>query len=392
MLERVVDEAARASGIDPVELRRRNLIPQSKIPYATAVGTTYDSGDFAPIFEKALVLAGYEAREARRREAARRGKLHGIGISCFLEHSGGAPTEGASLSFPGDGTLALGLGVQSTGQGHATVFPRLVAERLGIPAERVHHRHGDTELGIQGFASVASRSAMMVSHAIVRVVDTMLAKGRKTAATLLEASESDIAYRDGAFEVVGTDRRMSLFDVAARAADMATRGEIAETLDTRLAVDTPQAFPNGCHIAEIEIDPDTGSIALVAYTAVDDCGTILDQTIVHGQIHGALAQGLGQALFEQIVYDRDGQLVTGSFMDYAMPRADVMPEIRDDSHVVPATTNPLGVKGVGEAATIGSLAAIMNAIADAIPGGAGVRLEMPATPEKVWRACRQART
>jgi len=390
VLERVVDEAARISGIDPVALRRRNLIPPSAMPYATAVGTTYDSGDFAPIFDKALALVDHAGFKARRKEALKRGRYRGLGISCFLEHSGGAPTEGAALAFPGDSRLVLGLGVQSTGQGHATVFPRLVAQRLGIDAARVSHRHGDSALDINGFASVASRSAMMVSSAVVAAVDRMLEKGRKVAASVMEAAESDIAYRDGAFEVAGTDRRTPLFEVAAKAADMAARGVIPESLDTKLSVDTPQAFPNGCHIAEVEIDPQTGSVALVAYVAVDDCGTVLDPVIVHGQIHGALAQGLGQALFEQAVYDRDGQLVTGSFMDYAMPRADDMPEIKDDNFPVPATTNPLGVKGVGEAATIGSLAAIMNAIADAIPGGAGVGMQMPATPEKVWRACQEA--
>jgi carbon-monoxide dehydrogenase large subunit len=390
VLERVVDEAARISGIDPVELRRRNLIPSTKIPYKTAVGTTYDSGEFAPILTKALELSDYARFGARRAAAAKRGKRRGVGISCFLEHSGGMPTEGASLTFQGDRTLVLGLGVQSTGQGHATVFPRLAAERLGIAPDRIRHQHGDTRLGINGFASVASRSAMMVSSAVVGVVDKLVEKGRKLAATLLEAAEADIAYRDGTFEVIGTDRRLSLFDVAEKAADMAAHGQIPESLDTKVSLDTPQAFPNGCHIAEVEIDPETGSVDLLSYVAVDDCGTILDQTIVHGQIHGGLAQGLGQALFEQIVYDRDGQLVTGSFMDYAMPRAEHMPEIRDDSHSVPATTNPLGVKGVGEAGTIGSLAALMNAIADAIPGDGGARLQMPATPEKVWRACREA--
>ena len=390
VLERVVDEAARISGIDPVKLRRRNLIRRSAIPYKTAVGTVYDSGDFPPILEKALQLSDYAGFRARRREAAKRGKYLGLGISCFLEHSGGAPTEGASLKFPGDRTVMLGLGVQSTGQSHATVFPRLAAERLGISPECVRHQHGDTNLDINGFASVASRSAMMVSGAVVRVVDKVLEKGRKVAATLLETAEADIAYRDGAFEVIGTDRRLSLFEVADKAAEMASRGLISEGLDTKVSLDTPQAFPNGCHIAEVEIDRDTGQVALVSYVAVDDCGTVLDPIIVHGQIHGGLAQGLGQALFEQAVYDSSGQLVTGSFMDYAMPRADDMPDIRDDNHPVPATTNPLGVKGVGEAGTIGSLAAIMNAVADAIPGGAGARLDMPATPEKVWRACRDA--
>jgi len=272
------------------------------------------------------------------------------------------------------------------------VFPRLAAQRLGIPPDRVRHRHGDTNLDITGGASVASRSAMLVSAALVSVIDRMLEKGRKVAAALLEAAEADIAYRDGAFEVVGTDRRMSLFDVAEKAAEMAARGQISEGLDTKLSLDTPQAFPNGCHIAEVEVDPATGQVALVSYVAVDDCGTVLDPVIVHGQIHGGLAQGLGQALFEQAVYDSGGQLMTGSFMDYAMPRADDMPQIRDDNRPVPATTNPLGVKGVGEAGTIGSLAAIMNAVADAIPGGAGARLEMPATSEKVWRACQEAAT
>lgn len=389
VLERVVDEAARVSGIDAAKLRRRNLIRRAKIPYKTAVGTVYDSGDFLPIFDKALQLSDHAGFRGRRRRAAKQRKHRGLGISCFLEHAGGMPTEGASLSFPGDRSLVLGLAVQSTGQGHATVFPRLVAERLGIDPALVRHRHGDTRLAITGFASVASRSAMMVSHAVVAVVDKMLDKGRKLAASLLEASEADIAYRNGVFEVAGTDRSLSLFEVAAKAAEMAGRGVIPESLDTKTSVDTPQTFPNGCHIAEVEIDPDTGQVTLVSYVAVDDCGTVLDATIVHGQIHGALAQGVGQTLLEQAVYDRDGQLVTGSFMDYAMPRAEDMPQIRDDNHPVPATTNPLGVKGVGEAATIGSLAAIMNAIADAIPGGAGTRMQMPATPEKVWRACRE---
>jgi carbon-monoxide dehydrogenase large subunit len=388
VLERVVDEAARITGIDPAKLRRRNLIKGSAIPYKTAVGTVYDSGDFPPIFDKALKLADVDGFRARRREAAKRRKYRGLGISCFLEHSGGAPTEGAALSFTNDRTLVLGLGVQSTGQGHATVFPRLVAERLGIDPTLVQHRHGDSRLEINGFASVASRSAMMVSGAVVDAVDKLIEKGRKIAASVLETAEADIAYRDGAFEVAGTDRRVSLFDVAAKAADMAARGLIPESLDTKVSRDTPQAFPNGCHIAEVEIDPDTGRVALISYAAVDDCGTVLDPTIVHGQIHGGLAQGLGQALFEQTVYDRDGQLVTGSFMDYPLPRAEDMPEIKDDNHPVAATTNPLGVKGVGEASTIGSLAAIMNAIADAIPGGAANHMQMPATAEKVWRACR----
>lgn len=388
VIERAVDEAARITGIDRVALRRRNLIPPSAMPYKTPVGTVYDSGDFAAILDKALKLAGYADFEKRRKEAKKRGKYRGFGISCFLEHSGGVPNEGASLAFPGDHSLTLGLAVQSTGQSHATIFPRLVAERLGIPAPQVRLLPGDTDLGVKGYASVASRSAMVVSHALVTVVDRMVEKGRKAAAHLMEAAEADIVYRNGLFEVAGTDRRLSLFEVAEKAAALAARGIIPESLDTKDAVDTPQTFPNGCHIAEVEIDPDTGVTDIVAYTAVDDCGTVLDHTIVEGQVHGALAQGLGQALLETIVYDpSSGQLMTGSFMDYAMPRAENMPAVKDALHPVKATTNPLGVKGVGEAGTTASLAAVMNAIADAIPGGAGAKLDMPATPDKVWRAC-----
>jgi aerobic carbon-monoxide dehydrogenase large subunit len=392
ILERVVDEAARLTGVDRVRLRRRNLIPRSSMPYKTAVGTTYDSGEFPAIFEKALELSGYAGFNKRKREAKSRGKYRGIGISCFLEHSGGMPTEGAALIFPGGETLVLGLGVQSTGQAHATVFPRLVAQKLGIPPEQIQHRHGDTALGIPGMPSVASRSAMTAGTAIVKAVDAMLVKGKSLAAGMLETADADVAYRDGNFEVVGTDRRISLFEVANRAAAAAKRGGNAETLDTKLSVDTPQTFPNGVHIAEVEVDPATGNVHVVSYTAVDDCGNVLDHTIVAGQVQGALAQGLGQALKEVATYDASGQLVTGSFMDYAMPRAEDMPAIRDALHPVPATTNPLGVKGVGEAGTTASIAAVMNAIADAIPGEAGAKLDMPATPEKVWKACREGAT
>ena len=392
MVERLVDEAARISGIDPVKLRKRNLIAKSKIPYKTAVGTVYDSGDFATVFDKALALADYDGFKRRKRESAKNGRLRGIGISCFLEHSGGNPTEGAALSFPGGESMLLSLGVQNTGQGHATVFPHLVAERLGIDAEKIHHRHGDTNFGINGFASVGSRSAMTVGSALVKTIDVMLTKGRAAAAVMLEAAEGDITYSDGSFEVVGTDRRVSLFEVAAKAKELTARGQIKEGLDSNETVDTPQTFPNGCHIAEVEVDPDTGHVEVLSYSAVDDCGNVLDNTIVHGQLHGGLAQGLGQALLEGAVYDSaSGQLITGSFMDYGMPRAEHMPAIRDGVHIVPATTNPLGVKGVGEAGTTASLAAIINAIANAIPGDAALPLTMPATPAKVWAAVQAAK-
>jgi len=390
-LERVVDEAARVSGIDPIKLRRRNLIKKSAMPYKTPVGTTYDSGDFAPILDQALALADYKGFSQRRREAKKRGKYRGFGICCALEHSGGAPTETALLTFPGNETLQLSLNVQNTGQGHATVFSRLIAERLGIPAEKIPHRHGDSSLELPGYASVGSRSGMTVSHSLVQAIDALIKKGTPVAALMLEAGEADIAYEAGHFEVIGTDRRVSLFEVAGRAAEMKKRGEVDEDLDTKTTTQTEQTFPNGVHIAEVEIDPATGAMTVAAYSAVDDCGKALDPTIVEGQFHGAVVAGLGQALMERTVYDADsGQLVTGSFMDYALPRADDVPLLRDALHNVAATTNPLGVKGVGESGTTAAIAAVMNAVADAIPGGAGAHLDMPASAACLWEACRRA--
>jgi len=232
---------------------------------------------------------------------------------------------------------------------------------------------------------------MTAGSALVRTAETLIEKGRKIAANVLEAGEQDIVYRDGTFSVTGTDRRIGLFELAREAAERNRRGEIAESLDTKATTDTPQTFPNGCHIAEVEVDPATGETQVLSYTAVDDAGNIMDHTLIEGQMHGAVAQGLGQALFEAVVYDKDsGQLVSGSFMDYCMPRATDMPAFRIADVVVPATTNPLGVKGAGEAGTTASLAAVMNAIADAIPGEPAAHMDMPATPEKVWKACQQA--
>jgi aerobic carbon-monoxide dehydrogenase large subunit len=383
-LERVVEEAARITGIDPVRLRKKNLIPPSAMPFKTPINT-YDSGDFPAIVQRALELADFDNFNKRRRESSKRKKLRGIGVSCMLEHAGALPMEQASVSFPGGDQLVLGCNVQSTGQGHATVFPRLLANKLGIDAAKIQHRHGDTALGITGFASVGSRSAMCAGSAIVHTADVMLTKGRKVASALLEASEADIQYRNGNFEVVGTDRKISLFDTAKRAK------EIGESLDTKEKTETPLTFPNGCHIAEVEIDPETGAVDLVTYTAVDDPGVMLDAMIVEGQVQGSIANGLGQALTENAVYDSEsGQLVAGSFMDYGMPRAHHMPaELREAVHSVPATSNPLGVKGTGEAGTTAAIAAVMNAISNAIPNGAADHMEMPATPAKVWEACQK---
>jgi carbon-monoxide dehydrogenase large subunit len=385
-LERVVEEAARVSGIDPVRLRKKNLIPPSAMPYKTAIGSVYDSGDFPAIVDQALKLADYAGFNKRRRESARRKKFRGIGVSCMLEHAGSLPLEQASVTFPGGDKMILGCNVQSTGQGHATVFGQLLADKLGVDRMTIQHKDGDTALGLTGFASVGSRSAMCAGNAIIHTADVMLEKGKKAAAALLEASEQDIQYRAGSFEVVGTDRKLSLFEVARRAK------EIGENLDTKDKAETPLTFPNGCHIAEVEIDPETGLIEIVTYTAVDDCGNPLDTMIVEGQVHGSIAQGLGQALVENAVYDSgSGQLVTGSFMDYGMPHAEIMPlELRETLHPVPARSNPLGVKGTGEAGTTAAIAAVMNAVSHAIPGGAADHMEMPATPAKVWEACRNA--
>jgi carbon-monoxide dehydrogenase large subunit len=333
-----------------------------------------------------LQLADYAGFNKRKREAAKRKKYRGIGISGLLEHAGAVPMEEASITFGDGDRLTLGCNVQSTGQSHATVFGHLLAHKLGIDPAQIQHRHGDTALGLTGFASVGSRSAMCAGTAVITVADTMLAKGKKIAASLLEAGEQDIEYKNGAFGVVGTDRKITLFETARRAK------EVGENLDTKDQGNAPLTFPNGCHIAEVEIDPETGALDIVTYTAVDDCGNPLDKTIVEGQVHGSLAQGLGQALTENAVYDAEsGQLVTGSFMDYGMPHAEIMPlELREVLHPVPSTTNPLGVKGTGEAGTTAAIAAVMNAISHAIPNGAADTMEMPATPAKVWEACQKA--
>ncbi|MDE2167258.1 MAG: xanthine dehydrogenase family protein molybdopterin-binding subunit [Alphaproteobacteria bacterium] len=393
LMERLVEEAARATGIDAVTLRRRNLVTPAELPYKSAMGTVYDSGDFPTVFDKALELADLKGFPARKQQSAARGRLRGIGVSCFLEHSGAVPPEGASISFPGDGTVIVGLGAQATGQGHLTVFRHVTAEKLSIDAAKIVVREGDTRLGVEGHGTFASRSAAAAGSAIFFTADAVIEKGKKVAAQMLEAAEADIVYRAGVFEIAGTDRRVSLFDVAKRAAGLKAKGEIAEPLDTNKVSQTPQHFPNGCHVAEVEIDPDTGALDMVAYSGADDSGRILNAMIVEGQIHGGIAQGLGQVLLENALYDPSGQLLAGSFMDYAMPRAtDMPPRLADALLEFPCKTNPIGVKGVGEAGITGALAAIMNAIADAIPGVAGRVLQMPATPQKIWQACQAARS
>ena len=377
-LERLVDAAARSTGIDRIDIRRKNLIGVGRMPYKTAVGTTYDSGDFPAVFDAALAradIAGYAARKAVSRAA---GKRRGLGVACFLEIAGGQPGEGAAVGFPGSSKLLLAIGVQASGQGHRTVYRRLVAERLGIPAETIEVAYGDSDDEVPSAGAVASRSTMSVGGAVAAALDAVIEKGRRVAAHVLEAAAEDIIYRDGVFEIAGTDRNIALFELADRAVTM------GESLDTKCSFDAVPSFPNGVHVAEVEIDPGTGRTTLAAYTCVDDCGRVLQPVLVEGQVQGGVAQGVGQALLEWGNYDdASGQLVAGSFMDYAMPRADDLPDIVSEMHPVPCTTNPLGVKGVGEAGTTASLAAVMNAVADA-----GADVDMPATPERVWRALR----
>ena len=389
LLERVIDEAARVTGIDPAKLRRRNLIPAKRMPYVTPFGNSYDSGDFPAIFDEALAQADYAGFAARRRASRKAGRLRGIGLACYLEIAGAFPEEAASVAFPGGGRVAIGIGASPQGQGHLTVFRRVAAEQLGVPESAVTVLHGDSARDVPGFGAVASRSAMMIGGAIVRAVEAMLEKGKRVAALLLQANEAEVEYRGGAFHVANTGRSVTLFDAAERAVELKRQGVIAEDLDSKGQVKAPPSFPNGCHVAEVEIDESTGAVEIVRYTAVDDCGRVLDPVIVEAQIHGGVAQGIGQALGEHAIYDSEsGQLLTGSFMDYAMPRATDLPAFAVAHHAVPCRTNPLGVKGTGEAGTTAAPPAVLNAITNALPDPAAAKLQMPASAEAVWQALR----
>jgi carbon-monoxide dehydrogenase large subunit len=359
------------------------------MPYKTAFGNTYDSGDFPAVFEKAVELADYDGFKERRRASKKAGKLRGIGMGCYLEIAGAFPEEQASISFPGTGRINIGIGATPQGQGHLTVFRHVAADRLGIAEDAITIVHGDSQRDVPGFGAVASRSAMYIGGAIVRTIEAMLEKGRDVASLLMQAGEAEVEYRDGKF-VIGNERSISLFEVAERAPELMRQGVIKETLDTVGTVKAPSSFPNGCHVAEVEIDPETGAVSVERYTAIDDCGRLLDPVIVEGQMHGGIAQGLGQALSEATVYDpHSGQLLSGSFMDYAVPRAEMMPALTTAHIEVPCRTNPLGVKGTGEAGTTAAPPTLMNAVIDALPAGAR-HIDMPATAEKIFRALRAA--
>ncbi len=392
IVERLIDEAARETGHDPVELRRRNYIRPDDMPYLTPAGRTYDTGEFEAVMKKAVAMSEPEGFKARYLESEKRGKIRGRGVASCLECVGAVPFEGAIVRFVDDEHVELTVASQSQGQGHETSFVQVMSERLGLPCDNISLKQGDSDDVPIGFATIGSRSMIMTGSAIANTCDAVIKKGRTWAAQLLEAAEADIEFIDGRFRVTGTDRELELREVAAKVHAAVSSGECPDDLPDSLDSEedfraADQYFPNGCHICEVEIDPDTGVVAVVRYTAIDDVGTVVNPMIVHGQVHGGVVQGIGQALREECRYDAQGQLLTGSFMDYAMPRARDIPPIDVDFHPVPSTTNPLGVKGIGEAGMVGAIPAVMNAIADALAcRGAKIDFQMPATSEKVWRA------
>ena len=388
-IERVIDVAAAETGIDPAELRRRNLIPPDAMPYKTSFLLEYDCGDFERNLDKALELAAYASFPARREEARQRGQLRGIGIAMPIEMAGGVGADWSTIRAHPDGTVTLKAGAMSVGQGLETAFPRLVAERLGIPLSRVRYSQGDTDLLESGRGSGGSSALVQGGAATVWGVDDLVKKGKLVAAGLLEASPADIELVDGHFRIVGTDRSITLGELAREIEEHPRDGKEEFAGSGYFKPDGP-TFPNGAHICEVEIDPQTGLVTPIRYVAVEDVGRVLNPALVEGQIHGGVVQGLGQIFLEEMRYDATGQLVTGSFMDYAMPRAADMPEIVSVNLETSTALNPLGVKGVGEAGTVGALSAGMNAICHALQP-AGVRqLDMPATPARVWQALQDA--
>ena len=396
-VERVIDQAAREMGIDRVSLRERNLIQREQMPFRTGLVFTYDSGDFPANMRIALEAADWAGFDARRAEAAARGKLRGIGLANAIEIAGGPAAspmeEGAELRFAPDGSATLLLGTHNHGQGHETAFRQIAATRLGLDPARLRIVFGDTGRVTHGRGTFGSRSIMAGGGAFVRTAEKVIERGRAIAAQMLEASLADIEFEDGVFRVAGTDRALGI-EAAARASYVAANlppGEEFGLGASSIVAPKGATFPNGCHIAEVEIDPETGVVAVQRYTVVDDVGTVINPLLVKGQIHGGVAQGLGQILMETVAYDESGQMLSGSFMDYAMPRAGDLCEVAVLSNPVPTAMNPLGAKGAGEAGTVGALPCLMSAILDALAPLGVHHLDMPATPERVWAAIQAAR-
>ena len=392
--ETIIDKAAHQLRIDAAELRRRNTVPASAMPYTTAMKQVYDGGDFAKNLADALALAEQGGLAARRDAAKKRGKILGFGVATAVAATGGRDFEFAEVRFDASGTVTLITGSMDHGQGHGTVFKQVLSEKLGIDADNIRYEDGDTDLVDNGVGTFGSRSAILAGGAITMAAEKLIEKGKKIAAHMMEAATGDIVFENGNFAIAGTDRKVSMAQVGKHSFDwgqLPNDVEIGFTERANYGPANASTFPSGAHICEIEIDAETGKLTLTRYSAVDDVGTVLNPLICEGQIQGGIVQGLGQALCEDIVYDRSGQLLSGSFMDYCMPRADDFCDFALGSNTSPTNRNPLGVKGVGEAGTIGAIPALMNAVNDALFHAGAPEIEMPATAEKVWRAIQAAR-
>ncbi len=392
-MERLIETAAAEMGIDRIELRRRNHIAPDQLPYSAPSGMTYDSGAFTAVLDRAVEASDWNGFEARRQESLARGRLRGIGIGQYLEVTAPPNDEMGGIRFEEDGTVTILTGTLDYGQGHATPFAQVLSSQLGIPFDRIRLVQGDSDELDAGGGTGGSRSIMASGTLIIEAARQVVEKGRELAALALETGVADIEFARGRFTVAGTDRSIGLLDLAQRLRNgLAVPDGLPQSLDVRhVQKSPPSAFPNGCHVAEVEVDPDTGAVEVVRYSMVNDFGTLINPMIVEGQLHGGVVQAIGQALTECTVYDQEGQLVTGSYMDYALPRADDAPSFSFESLPDPAKTNPLGAKGCGEAGCAGGLPAVMNALVDALRGHGVTHINMPATPQRVWQAMAAAR-
>ncbi|MGA7152879.1 MAG: xanthine dehydrogenase family protein molybdopterin-binding subunit [Pseudolabrys sp.] len=393
-IERTLDLAASELGIDRIDLRKRNMIRKSDLPFKAASDMTYDCGDFLGVLKQALDAADYAGFNKRRRESRKRGLLRGFGIGCYLEVTAAPGKELGAIHFEADGTVTIITGTLDFGMGHATTYAQILTDLLGVPFDRIRMIEGDSDRMAFGGGSGGSRSVMFVGAALTESAAIVIDRGKQIASHVLEASASDIEFTAGRFVISGTDRSIGLIELASRLRDGL---KLPDGVPSSLNIDhivkdpVPSAFPNGCHIAEVEVDPETGAVQVVRYSAVNDLGTIVNPLLVEGQIQGGVVQGLGQVLLENAVYDSDGQLVTGSFMDYAMPRAHDTPMINVLSHPVPTKSNPLGAKGCGEAGTSGGLPSVANAVVDALSEFGIKHLEMPMTPARIWQTIQDAK-
>jgi len=387
-MERTMDYAAATLGIDRFKLRKMNFIRRKEMPFKAASGMVYDCGDFRGLFEDALQRADVKGFKQRKRASKKRGLLRGLGLACYLETTAAGTSEMGGICFNDDGSVTIVTGTLDYGQGHASPFAQVLAEKLGVPFERIKLVQGDSDRLVIGGGTGGSRSATASSTAIIQAADKVIAQGKPIAALVLEASVDDIEFSHGRFVIAGTDHAIGIMQLAEKLHGglKLPDGGTASLDATQVVEGIPGTYPNGCHIAEVEIDPQTGATQVVKYSAVNDFGTVINPMLVEGQIQGGVVQGLGQALLEQAVYDGDGQLVTGSFMDYAMPRAHDAPMIEVANHPVPTKSNPLGVKGCGEAGTSGGLPAVANAVIDALSEYGIKHLEMPMTPARIWAA------